>query len=133
MTEPMAADHSNGDGVSEDALGGFRRDVDVLLQALPYILTVILLAGFIGKAIPPRAAQVWPWLALLLGGVILWFTLRQFPVTIWNPEEFALSPATYALARSQGTLQLPPPVPFESSAAVAIIGTLDIVFGEIDR
>ena len=24
-------------------------------QALPYILTVIILAGFIGKAIPPRA------------------------------------------------------------------------------
>ncbi|MGI9357296.1 MAG: ABC transporter permease, partial [Rhizobiaceae bacterium] len=27
-----------------------------LMQALPYILTVILLAGFIGKAIPPRAS-----------------------------------------------------------------------------
>ncbi|MBO6754877.1 MAG: ABC transporter permease [Roseibium sp.] len=27
-------------------------------QALPYILTVILLAGFIGKAIPPKAAGV---------------------------------------------------------------------------
>ena len=26
-----------------------------LFQALPYILTVVLLAGFIGKAIPPRA------------------------------------------------------------------------------
>jgi len=26
-----------------------------LMQALPYILTVIILAGFIGKAIPPRA------------------------------------------------------------------------------
>ena len=25
------------------------------IQALPYILTVILLAGFIGKAVPPRA------------------------------------------------------------------------------
>jgi simple sugar transport system permease protein len=25
------------------------------MQALPYILTVILLAGFIGKAIPPKA------------------------------------------------------------------------------
>jgi simple sugar transport system permease protein len=24
-------------------------------QALPYILTVIILAGFVGKAIPPRA------------------------------------------------------------------------------
>jgi ABC-type uncharacterized transport system permease subunit len=27
-----------------------------LMQALPYILTVVLLAGFIGKAIPPRPA-----------------------------------------------------------------------------
>jgi simple sugar transport system permease protein len=25
------------------------------LDALPYILTVIVLAGFVGKAIPPRA------------------------------------------------------------------------------
>ena len=29
-----------------------------LMQALPYILTVILLAGFIGKAVPPRAGGV---------------------------------------------------------------------------
>jgi len=28
------------------------------MQALPYVLTVILLAGFIGKAIPPRAGGV---------------------------------------------------------------------------
>ena len=28
------------------------------VQALPYILTVILLAGFIGKAIPPKASGV---------------------------------------------------------------------------
>ncbi|TPK89959.1 ABC transporter permease [Mesorhizobium sp. B2-4-12] len=28
------------------------------MQALPYILTVVLLAGFIGKAIPPRAGGV---------------------------------------------------------------------------
>ena len=26
-----------------------------LIQALPYILTVVLLAGFIGKAVPPKA------------------------------------------------------------------------------
>ncbi len=30
----------------------------LVIQALPYILTVILLAGFIGKAIPPRAGGV---------------------------------------------------------------------------
>jgi general nucleoside transport system permease protein len=29
-----------------------------LIQALPYVLTVILLAGFIGKAIPPKAGGV---------------------------------------------------------------------------
>ena len=28
------------------------------IQALPYVLTVVLLAGFIGKAIPPRASGV---------------------------------------------------------------------------
>jgi general nucleoside transport system permease protein len=28
------------------------------IQALPYVLTVILLAGFIGKAIPPRASGI---------------------------------------------------------------------------
>ena len=28
------------------------------MQALPYILTVILLAGFIGKSIPPKADGV---------------------------------------------------------------------------
>ena len=29
-----------------------------LIQALPYILTVVLLAGFIGKAVPPKAGGV---------------------------------------------------------------------------
>ncbi|MCO4317093.1 ABC transporter permease [Phyllobacterium sp. 21LDTY02-6] len=29
-----------------------------LMQALPYVLTIILLAGFIGKAIPPKAGGV---------------------------------------------------------------------------
>jgi simple sugar transport system permease protein len=26
------------------------------VQALPYVLTVVLLAGFVGRAVPPRAA-----------------------------------------------------------------------------
>ncbi len=36
------------------AVAGFRVQVQ-LLDALPYILTVVILAGFVGKAIPPRA------------------------------------------------------------------------------
>ncbi len=35
-------------------LGGFVVPVQVM-DALPYILTVVILAGFVGKAIPPRA------------------------------------------------------------------------------
>ena len=35
-------------------LGGIILPVQ-LMQALPYILTVVILAGFVGKAIPPRA------------------------------------------------------------------------------
>ncbi|WP_417261872.1 ABC transporter permease [Celeribacter sp.] len=37
------------------ALGDFVIPVQ-FMQALPYILTVIILAGFVGKAIPPRAS-----------------------------------------------------------------------------
>jgi general nucleoside transport system permease protein len=40
------------------AFPGIGRVPVQLMQALPYILTVILLAGFIGKAIPPRAGGV---------------------------------------------------------------------------
>ena len=29
-----------------------------LVQALPYVLTVVLLAGFIGRAVPPKALGV---------------------------------------------------------------------------
>ncbi|HEV7254382.1 MAG TPA: ABC transporter permease [Mesorhizobium sp.] len=40
------------------ALPGIGRVPVQFMQALPYLLTVILLAGFIGKAIPPRAGGV---------------------------------------------------------------------------
>ena len=46
-----------------DALGNRFQNVSIggvdlpvqLMQALPYVLTVVILAGFVGKAIPPRA------------------------------------------------------------------------------
>ena len=37
-----------------EAFVGFKIQIQ-LLDALPYILTVVILAGFVGKAIPPRA------------------------------------------------------------------------------
>jgi len=49
-----------------DAIGNRYQSFDIFgltlptqfMQALPYILTVIILAGFVGKAIPPRAGGV---------------------------------------------------------------------------
>ena len=37
-----------------EAIFPFRMPIQ-LLDSLPYILTVVILAGFVGKAIPPRA------------------------------------------------------------------------------
>ena len=37
-----------------EALFPFKMPVQ-LLDSMPYILTVVILAGFVGKAIPPRA------------------------------------------------------------------------------
>ena len=34
---------------------GFVTIPSMFMNALPYILTVIILAGFVGRAIPPRA------------------------------------------------------------------------------
>jgi general nucleoside transport system permease protein len=49
-----------------EAIGNKYQSLDVglfvvpvqLMQALPYILTVVILAGFVGKAVPPRAGGV---------------------------------------------------------------------------
>lgn len=49
-----------------DAVGNRYQSIEILglglpvqfMQALPYILTVVILAGFVGKAIPPRAGGV---------------------------------------------------------------------------
>ena len=46
-----------------EAIGNRYQNIDLgvfvvpvqFMQALPYILTVVILAGFVGRAIPPRA------------------------------------------------------------------------------
>ena len=72
-----------------------------------------------------RAAQIWPWVGLIVALLILSATFVKFPITMWDAEVYAESPTTYALAMDQGLATVPEAAVFESlSPFVAIVGTL---------
>ena len=75
-------------------------------------------------SLSPRLTNLWPWIGLLVGLVILAFSFRSYPITIWNVENFAESPSTYALAMSQGTLVLPEAATSETSGLLLVVGLL---------
>lgn len=71
------------------------------------------------------AVTVLPWVLLILALVILFFSFTQWPLAMWNPEVFQESPATYALALSQGNLQIPAPAAAEGLPPIVLMaGTL---------
>jgi branched-chain amino acid transport system permease protein len=37
-------------------------------------------------ALPRQVARIWPWIALLLGVLLLIFTVARVPLAIWDPE-----------------------------------------------
>ncbi len=71
------------------------------------------------------AVTILPWLLLVLALVVLFFSFTQWPIARWNPELFQESPSTYALALSQGTLQMPAPAAAEGlPPALLMVGML---------
>lgn len=72
----------------------------------------------------PRLANLWPWIGFLIGVIILAVSFRNYPITVWDLDAFAESPSTYALAMSQGNLQLPEAVSSETSSLLLIVGLL---------
>ena len=75
--------------------------------------------------ISPRTAQIWPWVGLIIALLILSATFFKFPITIWNADEYAESPTTYALNMDQGIAIVPEPVGFGAvSPVLAVGGTL---------
>lgn len=71
--------------------------------------------------LPANVARIWPWVGLAVGGLILVWGVRQYPITIWNPGVFAESPGTFALAASQGTLTLPEPKLFTANPYLVLL------------
>jgi branched-chain amino acid transport system permease protein len=82
----------------------------------------------IPRRFPPaaRAAldHVWPWAGLAAGLLLLFISLREYPITIWDPGVYAESPITYAFQATQGQWVLPEPVLFTVSPYRVLSGLI---------
>ena len=97
----------------------------LLLVAVGFALTPVWNAWLNRWQISGGLAKVLPWAAVLLGFVMVVYTFVNYPITKWDPDEYAISPITNSLELSQGTFVLPEPVPFEAiSPVVALLGLL---------
>ncbi len=97
----------------------------ILLASVGLILLPVWMAWLSRAHIGKTAARIWPWIALIIGLGILIYTLRSYPITIWNPDDYANSPINNALNLSQGLFQLPEPVLFGTGGPlVGLLGAL---------
>ena len=97
----------------------------ICLLAVGFVLLPVWNALLDRLKLPQRTAKIWPWAAMILSVIIIFLTVGRYPISIWDPEVYAESPITYALALSQGLLTLPEAPAFEAiSPAVALLGTL---------
>ncbi|GAB4477051.1 MAG: branched-chain amino acid ABC transporter permease [Anaerolineae bacterium] len=77
-------------------------------------------------SLPKRIGQIIPWLALVVGAVVLFFALPRYPISIWDYENFAQAPSTFALAMDQGTLTMPPAAAFEDGSPAVVLGGITL-------
>ncbi len=72
-----------------------------------------------------RMKRILPWALILVSLLIFGYILPRYPIAIWNVENYAQSPVTYAFMTDQGTRLPFPVVAFDKiSPALAIIGLL---------
>ena len=69
--------------------------------------------------------KVLPWLGILLSGWILFSILKTYPISIWDPGNYALSPIGISYLATQGIRgQFPPPDMSSFSPFLAISGMI---------
>jgi branched-chain amino acid transport system permease protein len=67
-------------------------------------------------------SPLWAWAGLLLGGVVVLFTLQKYPITIWDSDVFSISPGTFSLYADSGARVIPAPVAFDKASPVLVLG-----------
>ncbi|MGD8624238.1 MAG: hypothetical protein PVJ34_06850 [Anaerolineae bacterium] len=62
-----------------------------------------LWARWLGRlSLPRRVARIWPWIALLLGIVLLVFVVARMPLAMWDAENYSDSPIVWDQAFGAG-------------------------------
>ncbi|MFC2064172.1 branched-chain amino acid ABC transporter permease [Chloroflexota bacterium] len=99
-----------------------------LLAPLVFVISGFLL-GDVWKALSARikgsARKVLPWVGLLLSIWILFTILKTYPISIWDPGSYTLSPVGISYLATQGIRgQFPPPDMSSFSPVLAISGLI---------
>ena len=109
-----------------------------LLAPLAFILSGFLL-GDVWTALSTRSLfqsrmkRFLPWAGLVISALVLFNALRNYPIAIWDPGDYAQSPVGISYLASQGQNILPPPATFENASpfltyAGLIVGGLLLAF-----
>jgi len=98
--------------------------VPLLILAAPF--TFLPLWRRLGRAIgTTQAMRRWGGLGLLAGGAVVTFvSVTKFPLVIWDPGNFAMSPSNFSVQIDLGTLAPLPADTFGWAAPLAILATL---------
>jgi len=89
-----------------------------LLTPLALVLSGFLL-GDVWTALSTRSLfqsrmkRFIPWAGLVLSILLLFSILRDYPIAMWDPGDYAQSPVAISYLASQGQSILPPPAAFE--------------------
>jgi branched-chain amino acid transport system permease protein len=94
----------------------------LLLLAAGFALTSLWSPILPQLRISPSLARLWPWIALLLGLVLVVLGLTRAPIAMWNPEVFINSPISWTQAFETGTLpELVQPAAFEPGQPAVLV------------
>jgi branched-chain amino acid transport system permease protein len=73
----------------------------------------------------PRLKRILPWALILVSVLLFALVLPRYPIAMWDVENYAQSPVTFAFMADQGTRQPAAPAAFtEISPVLAILGLL---------
>lgn len=69
--------------------------------------------------------RILPWVGTLIAALILFIIFRNYPIAIWDVEDYTQSPVSISYLASQGQRNLPAPATFEAiSPLLAFVGLI---------